>query len=102
VCVIIKVIIFIKASVIYVTRLFFQFVLYENDDAKSNKWDLARVVREVRYHPEDHKFESCCGSEFTFRSDLLLTARGGSTYCGSLGITTQFLPVALGFRSRSN
>jgi hypothetical protein len=36
---------------------------------------LGRVVRKVRQHPDDPSG----GSEFTFRSDLLLTARGGST-----------------------
>jgi hypothetical protein len=40
---------------------------------------LGRVVRKVRQHPDDHKFEFQHSSEFTFRSDLLLTARGGST-----------------------
>jgi hypothetical protein len=42
---------------------------------------LRRVVREVHQHPDDHEFEShpSGGSELTFRSDLLLTARDGST-----------------------
>jgi hypothetical protein len=42
---------------------------------------LGRIaVREVRQHPEDRRFESqrWC-SKLTYRSDLLLTARGSST-----------------------
>jgi hypothetical protein len=47
-------------------------------------WDLAKVglgwvVREVRQHPKNHEFKSQ-GWQLTFRSDLLLTARGGSTW----------------------
>jgi hypothetical protein len=40
---------------------------------------LGRVVRKGRKHPEDHGSNPSGGSELTLRSDLLLTARGGST-----------------------
>jgi hypothetical protein len=46
---------------------------------KERRVGLGRVVREVRQHPEDHEFKSLRNSELTFRSYLLLTARGGST-----------------------
>jgi hypothetical protein len=35
---------------------------------------LCRVVRKVRQHPDDHELNPSGGSEFTFRSDVLLTA----------------------------
>jgi hypothetical protein len=37
------------------------------------------VVREVRQHPDVTSSNPSGGNEFTFRSDLLLTARGGCT-----------------------
>jgi hypothetical protein len=40
---------------------------------------LGGVVREVRQHPKITSSNPSGGSELTFRSDLLLTARGGST-----------------------